>query len=173
MVDRRAPKILSPDDALKLLKLADEGTARNLAAVTISLFAGVRPQELDRVGWGSVQEDRGIITVDAEASKARHRRIVNLMPAAVTWIRYARKRASKLPWCRTARQRFIQQFKREMGIEWQPDILRHTCASYWLSAVPDAGRVALELGNSPTILLRHYRELVSKEDSDRFWGIMP
>lgn len=54
---------------------------------------------------------------------------------------------------------------------WPKDILRHTCASHWLAIVPDAQRIALQLGNSPSILLRHYRSIVTKEDAERFWGI--
>jgi hypothetical protein len=53
---------------------------------------------------------------------------------------------------------------------WPKDILRHTCASHWLAIVPDAQRIALQLGNSPAILLRHYRSIVTKEDAERFWS---
>ena len=57
--------------------------------------------------------------------------------------------------------------------DWPKDVLRHSCASYLMALWQDAGRVAAELGKSVNILLRHYRELVRKEDAERFWRIVP
>jgi hypothetical protein len=37
----------------------------------------------------------------------------------------------------------------------------------------DEGKVAATLGNSPSILHAHYRELVTKVEVKRFWGIEP
>ncbi len=37
----------------------------------------------------------------------------------------------------------------------------------------DAGKVVLMLGNSPAILLKHYRELVTPEECEAFWAILP
>lgn len=37
----------------------------------------------------------------------------------------------------------------------------------------DAALVADKLGNSPSILLRHYRELVTHEAATAFWSIRP
>lgn len=56
---------------------------------------------------------------------------------------------------------------------WPKDVLRHSCASYLLALKRDAQAVALELGNSPTILFKHYRELVSQEQARRFWNLIP
>jgi hypothetical protein len=56
---------------------------------------------------------------------------------------------------------------------WPKDILRHTCASMLMATWEDEGKVAASLGNSPTILHAHYRELVSRAEAKRFWGIMP
>jgi len=40
----------------------------------------------------------------------------------------------------------------------------------WIAQIGDAGRVANELRNSERILKRHYRELVSREDAEKFVG---
>ena len=37
----------------------------------------------------------------------------------------------------------------------------------------DEGKVAASLGNSPMILHAHYRELVTRAEPKRFWGIVP
>jgi hypothetical protein len=53
------------------------------------------------------------------------------------------------------------------------DLFRHTAASYLLALHGDAGKVATMLGNSSSVLLRHYHEPVNKADCDRFWSITP
>ena len=56
---------------------------------------------------------------------------------------------------------------------WKKDCLRHSAASYWLATDPDAGRVAMELGNSPGVLMKHYHALVKDADAKRFWELTP
>lgn len=71
-------------------------------------------------------------------------------------------------------RRFLRDARGWIGAPaWPPDLLRHTCASYWLADAGDAGKVAYMLGNSPAILLTHYQELVSSADAARFWAIWP
>ena len=41
------------------------------------------------------------------------------------------------------------------------------------SKVKSADQVALEAGNSPSIIFKHYRELVTEEQADEWFGIMP
>ena len=61
----------------------------------------------------------------------------------------------------------------KVGITWDHDLLRHTAASMLLARDRDAGKVAEQLGHSPAILLRHYRELVSDEAAARYWKVSP
>ena len=59
------------------------------------------------------------------------------------------------------------------GIGWRQNALRHSYASYRLADTPDAARVALEMGNSPEKLFRHYRELVTPDAAKEWFAIMP
>ena len=62
----------------------------------------------------------------------------------------------------------------KLGFEaWPKDILRHTAASMLMATWEDEGKVAATLGNSPTILHAHYRELVTRAEAKRCWGIGP
>jgi hypothetical protein len=62
---------------------------------------------------------------------------------------------------------------KEQGIEWPDNALRHSYASYRLAAVPDAARVALEMGNSPQKLMTNYRELADGHDAKAWFAITP
>ena len=51
--------------------------------------------------------------------------------------------------------------------------LRHSYISYRLAAIQDTPRVALEAGNSPQMIFKHYRELVTPERANEWFAIMP
>lgn len=174
-VEPKPPKILSVGEATQLLSLVRHRHSRGLAWFALALMAGIRPEECDRLSWAVVNLDQGIVTVDAAASKVRQRRIVHLQPAAVAWLRLAKALEADLPLPKVTRRRYQRAIREDLGWKkgWPQDILRHTCASYLMAAWQDAGRVAAELGNSPGILLRHYRELVRREDAENFWKVLP
>ena len=117
---------------------------------------------------------RRIITVDAAASKVRTRRIIHHLPCAKAWLAESERLQAQLPIKYGARMRIMRYVRDHLGLRsWPQDILRHTAASYWLAHRQDAGAVAHELGNSAGILLRVYRELVSREDAERWVGLRP
>ena len=59
------------------------------------------------------------------------------------------------------------------GFGWRQNALRHSFASYRLAQVQDAAKVALEMGNSPEKLFRHYRELVMPTAAEQWFSIHP
>ena len=173
-IDHKPPQILAPEEAAKLMEAVRSTFPRGLAWFSLCLFAGVRPEEADKLDWDAIDLSRGIVQVDAAAAKVRQRRIVHLLPAAIAWLQVAKDTKAEMPIPNVTRRRMQRDLRGTMGWEaWPQDILRHTAASYWLASVQDAGKVAHELGNSAGILLRHYRELVTKEDAARFWAIRP
>jgi integrase len=59
-------------------------------------------------------------------------------------------------------------------LKWQPDIMRHSFASYHLAYHQSADKTALELGHRDSkMLFAHYRELVTKEAAQSYWDIRP
>lgn len=51
--------------------------------------------------------------------------------------------------------------------------LRHSFISYRLADIQNAPQVELEAGNSPAMIFKHYRELVTREDAVQWFGIRP
>lgn len=164
--EAKPPRILAVDECERLLRWVDAERPRALAWFSLALLAGIRPQEADRLTWASVDLERGIVTVDAAASKVRTRRIVHLLPCAASWMRRAHQVGSEMPLPFVTRRRAVRAARDAMGWgQWPADLLRHTAASYWLAYRRDVGEVAHELGNSPGVLLRVYREIVRREDA--------
>jgi hypothetical protein len=56
---------------------------------------------------------------------------------------------------------------------WPNNALRHSFGSYHLAHFKDAPALALQMGNSPDVIFRHYRELVKPKEAKRYWQIMP
>jgi len=52
-------------------------------------------------------------------------------------------------------------------------VLRHSFISYRIASVKSADQVALEAGNSPSIIFKHYRELTTENEAEKWFGILP
>ena len=55
--------------------------------------------------------------------------------------------------------------------KWKQDVTRHSAATYMLAT--SAAAVATSLGNSETILKRHYLALVTRAQAEAFWAVQP
>lgn len=132
--------------------------------VVLGMFAGIRPQEILDLTWDSIEGDKVRMT----RTKTGRRRMAHLEPCAVAWINVCDR---SIPLCRSWST--VRRRRKELFGRWTSDVLRHTAASYLLALHQDVGKVALWLGNSQRILLRHYHELVTAADCAAFWGLTP
>jgi hypothetical protein len=69
--------------------------------------------------------------------------------------------------------REIARATRESRLRWKCNGLRHSFISYRLAEIQDVNRVALEAGNSPQMIFRHYRELATPEQAKTWFAIAP
>jgi len=166
-VAQSAPKILTVDQSERLMRCAEEHEPGFLRWLALALFCGIRPEEIRRLKEDDIKIDRGFVEIGADASKVGARRLVNIPDNARGWI------ARPGPLVPVGFWKRLRKLRAKAVTPWACDILRHTAASMMLARDRDAAAVALELGNSPEILFRHYRELVTKEDAARFWAITP
>jgi len=51
--------------------------------------------------------------------------------------------------------------------------MRHSFGSYLLAETKNENLTASEMGNSPGIVIRHYRAVVRSEEAARYWRIVP
>jgi integrase len=157
-----------------------------LGWLALALFCGLRPEEADKLQWSDIDLQKGIVKVDAAASKVRWRRLVYCTPCAVKWLAKAKALNASLPIPRQTRRRALALMTAKLGLKaWPKDILRHTCASMLMaewedrlprrSLSPSRAKPGGQSRRLPwklaTILHAHYRELVSRAEARRFWGI--
>ena len=56
---------------------------------------------------------------------------------------------------------------------WKHNALRHSFISYRVANIQDTAKVALEAGNRPQMIFRHYRELVRSAEAQAWFAITP
>jgi integrase len=163
-------EIFRPQQLADLLNARDEEAKLYFA---LGAFTGLRSAELIRLEWQDVNFARGHIQVAKDKAKTATRRLVPIQPNLAAWLAPYRLRKSGLVFpSEHAADRAIAQAK-ETGVEWPQNVLRHSYATYRLAQCQDVARVALEMGNSPQMLFRNYRELVDEKDAGEWFSIIP
>ncbi len=139
----------------------------------IGAFAGLRRAEIERLAWNEIDFEAGVIEVKASKSKTASRRLVTIQPNLCEWL--APYRTHTGPACPVNLQQKINADRERAGLrtEWPHNGLRHSFGSYHLARFNDPAKLALEMGNSPAMIFRHYRELVKPKDADRYWKVAP
>lgn len=144
---------------------------RALPWFVLSTFCGLRPEEALQTTRADIHFDEGWIKVEAQTTKVRQRRIVYPKSEALELLRRSLKKG-KLPLHPQSRRRAIRRLRDKLGFDkWPKDITRHTAASYWLADSVSAATVAEQLGHSETVLKRHYKALVTREQAKAFWQL--
>ncbi len=164
--DDSPPAIFTPSEAKKLLQAALRYDRRLIPYLAIGLFAGIRPLEIQRLSRADIS-DR-YIEIKAAKAKTRKRRLVSISPNLKQWLALG----GDLPL--TNKRKRLARVVQIAGLNWQPDIMRHSFASYHLAMHTSADKTALELGHRDSkMLFAHYRELVTQEAAESYWSIRP
>jgi len=173
-VDWVAPSTLTPDQISLMFRWVMAHDRDLLCYVTLATFAGIRPDECDRMTWDMIDLERGLIRLPAHASKVRRPRQIHLHPTALAWLKCARENNSPCGWNGSARLMRMRHLRAALGFAtWPHDIMRHTYGSMAVELTHDLARTALEMGNSPAIILRNYRDIVRPDDCAKFWSLTP
>ncbi|MGO9246009.1 MAG: tyrosine-type recombinase/integrase [Verrucomicrobiia bacterium] len=143
--------------------------------VALGVFAGLRPEkELRALDWSKVSLPQRTIRIDASLAKTRQRRVIEIDDALVAYLSpYAKRRGLVVDMGGREFRTKWEQCRKDAGIQWHNDVLRHSFATYHLAAFNDIGRLSLQMGNSPHVIHSAYKGLVSKADAERFWALRP
>jgi integrase len=166
-----AIEIYSPSEIAALLKAAPVEFVPFLA---LGAFAGLRAAETERLEWADIDMAGGFITIGSDKAKTASRRIVPILPNLSAWLTPYAGKTGKV-WkpgpnlLRDARAETVKSAK----IEWKDNALRHSFISYRLASIQNAAQVALEAGNSPGVVFRHYRELVKPDTANAWFAVSP
>lgn len=172
----RVPKAKAPPSKIgiftpeQLTTILSKAKPEMLPFLAIAAFAGVRAAEIQRLDWSEVGSE--YITITKGKAKTSQRRLVPVLPALTAWLAPYRKPAGKVvPYKNVSNELF--KLAKKAAVKWKQNALRHSFISYRLAIVQDVGKVALEAGNSTRVIFESYRELVTKNEAEKWFGILP
>ena len=135
-------------------------------------FAGLRTAEIERQVWSDVMLNRGFIRVTGANGNTAQKRLVPISENLRKWLTvYWKKEGLCCDYGRTPDA--IARLAQRAGVKWKHNGLRHSYGSYRMALLQDPAKTAYEMGNSPRMVVRHYRELVLPEEAKNWFGIEP
>jgi integrase len=170
--EKRSPaQIFTPSELARIFGAASPQIAPCLA---LGAFGGLRSAEILRLEWSDTERHPGFIEVAAHKAKTATRRIVPVADNLAKWLGRAPRSFERVwPHSKGHFIREIARSTRQSGLKWKCNGLRHSFISYRLAEIQDVNRVALEAGNSPQMIFRHYRELATPEQARNWFAIAP
>ena len=172
-------EIYKPGEMARLLKAADQDF---LPCLALGGFAGLRSSEIERISWAEIDLSDGFIEIKRGKTKTKTRRIVPITDNLAIWLK-ACGRSDGQVWPHghdsfyDAQQETVarteDKSKKPVRLKWKTNALRHSFISYRLAEIQNANQVALESGNSVSVIFGHYRELVRPKDAKAWFNLIP
>jgi integrase len=166
-------EIFTPAEIKSLLAASDKSIRPFIA---IGAFAGLRSSEIQRLLWADVKFDAGCIVVQKGKIKQRgkSRRIVPLLPNLKKWLKpLALKKGPIWPHTKPYLYESLAAVAAKAKVAWKANALRHSFVSYRVAQIKNVPQVAFESGNSPQMIDSNYRELVTEQESAKWFVIAP
>jgi len=165
------PEVYTPEEVAKLLEHCPE---RSLATMVICLATGMRSSEVGRITWKDVRLKSRQIIVRAGVAKKSRRRVVEIPENFAKWLEpVAQVRGEVRPTEQQYRDDRDKAHKLA-EVDKVANGFRHSFSSYHIALHESADKTALILGHADTyVLFKHYEAVVSKEDAQAYFNIMP
>jgi integrase len=144
-------------------------------------FCGLRPSEILRADWSDITPCGGYLAVKAKKGTAS-RRTVPICESAKAWLMPFKLKSGPIsPYPRSSKiHRLIissinekRPRTNQAAFKWSDNALRHSYGSYRVAVLKNIYQTAHEMGNSPQMIQKHYLHLVTPEDGERFFSILP
>lgn len=156
---------LSPQEVRRLEQAAQLPEHREMRfSLHLLLYNGVRPQEVARLRERNIQPAQKRVIIPASGSKTGGGRVLPLR-------KLKRLQGITLSIPRNWQNRW-KKLRRAAGFtDWQPDVCRHTFASYHAAYFRDLGTLQLEMGHRSADLLRsRYLNLPQVNQAKVYWN---
>jgi len=169
----KPPGILSPEQAMRLLKQAEPEI---VPAIALGLFAGLRPEaEVWRLDWEDIDFESGLVRMEAAKTKSARHRLVEMTDNLKLWLLPHRKATGPVSPKGDAYFMRLERAREKAEIKtWPADALRHCYGTYHYAKMQEPGRTMVQMGHTnPHTFHAHYRARVTPADAARFWEICP
>jgi integrase len=159
--------------------------------LAIAGFAGLRSAEIQRLDWRKINLKERHIKITASKAKTAARRLAPITDNSAAWLKPYAKEFGKVTdfdtwWNQIPKivaavneqrkctaEHTGKKFSNDQKFIWKHSAMRHSFISYRLAAIKNAAEVALEAGNSPQMIFKHYRQLVTEAEAKKWFSILP
>ena len=168
----RRPGVFTPEEVRMVMDTATLMVPELVPYFALCFFTGIRPETVERLGWEHVEKDR--VYIPMELSKTPYDYEVPVRPNLAAWLALTPPERREGPiFSANMTKHLIYRVRRKSGVRWIPDGPRHTFASC-VCALEGTEKAVEQMGHrSPTMLYRHYRKLIGKEQAQAFFEIFP
>jgi integrase len=176
-------EIFRPEEVKALLKAAEGYSPNAAVSFALSIFAGVRQAELEKLTWSDIREDH--VEIGATVAKKGKRRMIPICPTLRAWIdAYTPTDADKADfivgpnWREVSRAvrrlagwavaaRILDEQPTPTRGAWPANAPRHTCASVLVATGEPLETLIFAFGHSGghDLLRRHYVSRLTKKDA--------
>lgn len=173
------PGIINAETYKHLLEWFRARHPEYLPALVLAGFTGMRRSEIHEQLWSDINLEAGHLKVTKAKRGTPSRRLVPLSPAAVQWLMLAPDKTEFV--CGNLAVDRIRKIAKEANdkdgmpvfTELPDNCFRHAFISHRVAQSGDIARTSLEAGNSPDMVQKHYLELVTKEEGEKWFAILP
>jgi integrase len=144
-----------------------------LPVLAIGAFAGLRPEEINKLQWEDLDFQERTIRVNASAAKTRKKRFAEIPDNLRAWLEpYAGRTGPVAP---PNLQKLRRATMKAAKIEkWPQDVLRHSFATAHYAFHRNPARTAVIMGHrDQNMLLTHYRDLMKPSEAAKYWSLAP
>lgn len=179
-------EVLSIEQVQAMLRAA-VADGKSLAWTATAIFGGLRPEsELRYLTWDAVDFRGNNIYIERSKTESAERH-VKMHPTLKSWLRLATGQNFNMSRADLKHVKRAAGYKSglvrtEGGDDWEADqgltpysadITRHTFGSFLYGRELNYNEVADQMGNSASIVKRHYKKALPEEQVERFWNLTP
>jgi len=176
-------RILTVDELKALLAACvdyPDGLYRECSACRIPFailaFAGLRPAEVERLGWEDIDLAQNNIRLSGSKTKTGRLRNVRIQPSLRAWLETWPEQNRKGPVCPGTWTRKAWRVRKAAGLDGREaqDVLRHSFGSYLLAYEGDRAALESDMGHQHVdTFFRHYHQHVIKKEAIKWWQVLP
>jgi integrase len=169
-IDEKPVEIHTVPEVVKVMQAAAKHAPRMVPYFALGYFSGLRPNELKRMDWADIDLQHRIIRVGGAVAKKRRQRLVDISDNLLAWLAPHRNEKGLVYYSRND----FELVRRRAKTRWPYDVMRHCFGSYYYALTKSVEKAADQMGHlSVDMLVRHYKALVTNEDTAKFWNVMP
>ena len=166
----KAKTIITPEQFRHMLLACNE---QMLPVIALRGFCGIRREEVLRLNWEDIWRCKGHVEISAEKAKTKERRLIPRFNALEAWLNPYRSKVGRV-WKRSNNVFGHAQndLYKQMGVSGD-NVLRDAFATYRMAELQNEAQVAYEMGNSPRMIFKSYRELATPAEAERWFSVAP